>query len=143
MCRTASFGRIDVHVPDAGNFYRGFFEEPPAEDFRGQVATSLFGPVNVTRAALPVMRAQRSSMLVTISSIAGHDGQPFVCAYAAAKFDVKGWMESPTGEVARLGIRTMLVEPGLFRTEPLSERKAKSVEDYEALLPGHIAMDEP
>jgi NAD(P)-dependent dehydrogenase (short-subunit alcohol dehydrogenase family) len=128
------FGGIDVLVNNAGNFYAGFFEELPAEDFRAQVETNLFGPVNVTRAVLPVMRDRRRGLVVTISSIAGITGQPFVSAYAAAKFAVEGWMESLTPEVAPFGIRTMLVEPGFFRTELLTEESTKypepSIEDY-------------
>jgi NAD(P)-dependent dehydrogenase (short-subunit alcohol dehydrogenase family) len=80
------------------------------------------------------MRAQRSGLIVTMSSIAGITGQPFVSAYAAAKFGVEGWMESLTPEVAPFGIRTMLVEPGFFRTELLTEQSTKypepSVDDY-------------
>jgi NAD(P)-dependent dehydrogenase (short-subunit alcohol dehydrogenase family) len=108
------FGRIDVLVNNAGNFYAGFFEEISSEDFRAQVETTLFGPVNVTRAVLPVMRAQRSGLVVAISSTAGIVGQEFCTAYAAAKFGVEGWIESLTPEVAPFGIRTMLVEPGFF-----------------------------
>src|SRR6185295_7975322 len=114
------FGRIDVLVNNAGNFYAGFFEEITPEDFRAQVETNLFGPLNVTRAVLPVMRAQRSGLVVTISSTAGITGQEFVSAYAASKFGVEGWMESLTPEVAPFGISTMLVEPGFFRTELLT-----------------------
>jgi NAD(P)-dependent dehydrogenase (short-subunit alcohol dehydrogenase family) len=128
------FGRIDVLVNNAGNFYAGFFEEITPEDFRAQIETNLFGPVNVTRAVLPVMRRQRSGLVVTISSTAGIVGMEFSSAYAASKFAVEGWMESLTPEVAPFGIRTMLVEPGFFRTELLSPEStnfAKSlIEDY-------------
>ena len=128
------FGRIDVLVNNAGNFYAGFFEELPPEDFRAQVETNLFGPVNVTRAVLPVMRAQRRGLVVTISSIAGISGNAFTSAYAAAKFGLEGWMESLMPEVAPFGIRTMLVEPGFFRTDLLTEQSTKypkpSIEDY-------------
>lgn len=128
------FGRIDVLVNNAGNFYAGFFEELSPEDFRAQVETNLFGPVNVTRAVLPVMRAQRSGLVVQISSTAGINGGEFVSAYAASKFGVEGWIESLTPEVAPFGIRTMLVEPGFFRTElltPESTSYAKpSIDDY-------------
>jgi NAD(P)-dependent dehydrogenase (short-subunit alcohol dehydrogenase family) len=128
------FGRIDVLVNNAGNFYAGFFEEIPPEDFRAQVETNLFGPLNVTRAALPVMRAQRSGHVVTISSTAGLIGQAFCTAYAASKFALEGWMESLTPEVAPFGIRTTVVEPGFFRTDLLTPESTNyaqpSIEDY-------------
>ena len=128
------FGRIDVLVNNAGNFYAGFFEEISPEDFRAQIETTLFGPMNVTRAALPVMRAQRSGLVVAISSTAGIVGQQFCTAYAAAKFGVEGWIESLTPEIAPSGIRTMLVEPGFFRTELLTPESTKyaepSIDDY-------------
>ena len=130
----ARFGHIDVLANNAGNFYAGFFEEITPQDFRAQVETLLFGPLNVTRAVLPVMRAQRSGLVVTISSTAGIRGGEFLTAYAASKFGVEGWMESLTPEVAPFGIRTMLVEPGFFRTElltPESTNYAEStIEDY-------------
>ncbi|MDR6558857.1 NAD(P)-dependent dehydrogenase (short-subunit alcohol dehydrogenase family) [Arthrobacter pascens] len=128
------FGRIDVLVNNAGNFYAGFFEEITPEDFRTQIETTMFGPMNVTRAALPVLRAQRSGLLVTISSTAGIAGGEFLTAYAASKFGVEGWAESLAPEVAPFGIRTMIVEPGFFRTElltPESTQYAEStIEDY-------------
>src|SRR6185436_1630161 len=128
------FGRIDVLVNNAGNFYAGFFEELSPDDFRAQVETNLFGPVNVTRAVLPVMRRQRSGLVVQISSTAGISGQEFVSAYAASKFGVEGWIESLTPEVAPFGIRTMLVEPGFFRTELLTDESTNypepSIDDY-------------
>jgi NAD(P)-dependent dehydrogenase (short-subunit alcohol dehydrogenase family) len=128
------FGRIDVLVNNAGNFYAGFFEEITPEDFRAQLETNLFGPVNVSRGVLPVMRAQRSGLIVQISSTAGINGGEFVSAYAASKFGIEGWIESLTPEVAPFGIRTMLVEPGFFRTElltPESTNYAQStIADY-------------
>jgi NAD(P)-dependent dehydrogenase (short-subunit alcohol dehydrogenase family) len=128
------FGRIDVLVNNAGNFYAGFFEEMAPEDFRAQVETNLFGPVNVTRAVLPVMRAQRSGLIVQLSSTAGIRGGEFISAYAASKFGVEGWIESLTPEVAPFGIRTMLVEPGFFRTELLTPESTSyaepSIDDY-------------
>jgi len=116
----AKFGRIDVLVNNAGNFYAGFFEELSPDQVRHQIETLLFGPMNVTRAVLPVMRKQRSGLLLTISSTAGISGGMFCTAYAAAKFGIEGWMESITPEIAPFGIRTMLVEPGFFRTELLT-----------------------
>lgn len=128
------FGRIDVLVNNAGNFYAGFFEEITPEDFRAQIETTMFGPINVTRAALPVLRAQRSGLVITISSTAGIAGGEFLTAYAASKFGIEGWAESLAPEIAPFGIRTMIVEPGFFRTElltPESTRYAEStIEDY-------------
>ena len=128
------FGRIDVLVNNAGNFFAGFFEEIPPEDFRAQVETNFFGTVNVTRAVLPHMRAQRDGLIITISSTGGITGQAFVSAYSAAKFAVEGWMESLAPEIAPFGIRTMLVEPGFFRTELLTNESTKwpepSIADY-------------
>jgi len=130
----AKFGRIDVVVNNAGNFFAGFFEELSPEQVRNQIETLLFGPMNVTRAVLPVMRKQRSGLVLTISSTAGIAGQMFCTAYATAKFGIEGWMESLTPEIAPFGIRTMLVEPGFFRTELLtndSTTYAKpSIDDY-------------
>jgi NAD(P)-dependent dehydrogenase (short-subunit alcohol dehydrogenase family) len=128
------FGRIDVLVNNAGNFFAGFFEELSPEQVRNQIETLLFGPMNVTRAVLPVMRKQRSGLLLTISSTAGIAGQLFCTAYAAAKFGIEGWMESLTPEIAPFGIRTMLVEPGFFRTELLTDDSTTyakpSIDDY-------------
>jgi NAD(P)-dependent dehydrogenase (short-subunit alcohol dehydrogenase family) len=128
------FGRIDVLVNNAGNFYAGFFEEISADDFRAQVETNLFGPLNVTRAVLPVLRAQRSGHVVTISSTAGLIGGEFTSAYAASKFALEGWMESLAPEIAPFGIRTTIVEPGFFRTDLLTPEStnyaAPSIADY-------------
>jgi len=128
------FGRIDVLVNNAGNFYAGFFEEITPADFRAQIETNLFGPLNVTRAVLPVMRAQRTGHVVTISSTAGLIGQEFCTAYAASKFALEGWMESLTPEVAPFGIGTTVVEPGFFRTDLLTAESTNyaepSIDDY-------------
>ena len=128
------FGRIDVLINNAGNFYAGFFEEITPDDFRAQVETNLFGPLNVTRAVLPVMRARRSGIVVTISSTAGLIGQEFCSAYAASKFALEGFMESLAPEVAPFGIRTMVVEPGFFRTDLLTPESTSyaesSIDDY-------------
>jgi NAD(P)-dependent dehydrogenase (short-subunit alcohol dehydrogenase family) len=130
----AKFGQIDVLVNNAGNFYAGFFEELSADQFRQQIDTLLFGPMNVTRAVLPVMRKQHSGLLMTISSTAGISGGMFCSAYAAAKFGIEGWMESIAPEIAPFGIRTMLVEPGFFRTDLLTTDSttyaALSIDDY-------------
>jgi NAD(P)-dependent dehydrogenase (short-subunit alcohol dehydrogenase family) len=129
------FGRIDVLVNNAGNFYAGFFEVISPEQFRAQMETNFFGPLNVTRAILPVMRQQRRGQVITITSTAGLIGQEFVVAYAASKFALEGWMESLRFDVAPYGIATMSVEPGFFRTELLVEGASTiwpelSIEDY-------------
>jgi NAD(P)-dependent dehydrogenase (short-subunit alcohol dehydrogenase family) len=128
------FRRIDVLVNNAGNFYAGFFEEMTPEDFRAQVETNLFGPMNVTRAVLPVMRSQRSGLIIAISSLAGLVGTEFGSAYSTSKFGMEGWIEALTPEVTLFGIRTMLVEPGYFRTDLLTPEStsytAPSIEDY-------------
>jgi NAD(P)-dependent dehydrogenase (short-subunit alcohol dehydrogenase family) len=129
------FGRIDVLVNNAGNFYAGFFENISPEHFRAQMETNFFGPLNVTRAILPIMRAQRSGQVITVTSLAGLIGQEFVAAYAASKFALEGWMESLRFDVAPFGIKTMVIEPGFFRTELLVEGSLTiwpnlSVEDY-------------
>jgi NAD(P)-dependent dehydrogenase (short-subunit alcohol dehydrogenase family) len=128
------FGRIDVLVNNAGNFYAGNFEEVPAEDFRAQIETNLFGQLNVARAVLPVMRSQRSGLIVALSSVAGITGSAFTSAYVASKFAVEGWMESLAPEVEPFGIKTMIVEPGFFRTDLLTPESTTypepTIDDY-------------
>jgi NAD(P)-dependent dehydrogenase (short-subunit alcohol dehydrogenase family) len=130
------FGRIDVLVNNAGNFYAGFFEELTPEQVERQITTNLFGPMNVTRAVLPVLRKQRSGHVVSISSTAGIVGQEFCSAYAASKFGLEGWMESLRFEVEPFGIHTTTVEPGFFRTELLTKESTAyadlSIDDYAA-----------
>jgi NAD(P)-dependent dehydrogenase (short-subunit alcohol dehydrogenase family) len=130
----ARFGRVDVLVNNAGNFYAGFFEELTPEQIERQLTTNLIGPMNVTRAVLPVMRAQRSGHVVTIGSTAGIVGQEFCSAYAASKFGLEGWMESLRFEVEPFGIRTTIVEPGFFRTDLLTKESTAyadlSIDDY-------------
>jgi NAD(P)-dependent dehydrogenase (short-subunit alcohol dehydrogenase family) len=128
------FGRIDVLVNNAGNFNAGFFEELTSEQMERQLTTTLVGPMNVTRAVLPVMRRQRSGHVITISSRAGLVGFEFGTAYAASKFGVEGWMESLRPEVAPFGIHTTIVNPGFFRTELLTPQSTKyaetAIDDY-------------
>ena len=115
------FGGIDVLVNNAASFYAGFFEELTPEQIERQLTTSLIGPMNVTRAVLPVMRKQRSGHVVTISSSAGFAGFEYGTAYAASKFGVDGWMESLAPEVEPFGIHATVVNPGFFRTELLTK----------------------
>ena len=128
------FGAIDVLVNNAANFYAGYFEELTPEQIERQLATSLIGPMNITRAVLPVMRKQRSGHIISISSGAGLVGFEFCSAYAASKFGLEGWMESLHPEVAPFGITTTIVNPGFFRTELLTKEStnyaAPSIRDY-------------
>jgi NAD(P)-dependent dehydrogenase (short-subunit alcohol dehydrogenase family) len=128
------FGGIDVLVNNAASFYAGFFEELTPEQMDRQIATTLIGPMNVTRAVLPVMREQRSGHVVTISSSAGFAGFAYGTAYAASKFGVDGWMESLAPEVEPFGIHTTVVNPGFFRTELLTKESTNyapaAIEDY-------------
>jgi NAD(P)-dependent dehydrogenase (short-subunit alcohol dehydrogenase family) len=128
------FGTVDVLVNNAGNFYAGFFEELSPKQMELQIATNLFGPMNVTRVVLPVMRKNRSGHIISISSTAGLVGYEYCSAYAASKFGLEGWMESLQFEVAPFGINTTIVEPGFFRTELLEPTSTiwseNSIEDY-------------
>jgi NAD(P)-dependent dehydrogenase (short-subunit alcohol dehydrogenase family) len=128
------FGGIDVLVNNAASFYAGFFEELTPEQIDRQIATTLIGPMNVTRAVLPVMRRQRSGHVVTISSSAGLAGFAYGTAYAASKFGVDGWMESLAPEIEPFGIHATVVNPGFFRTELLTKESTNyaeaTIEDY-------------
>src|SRR3954470_11884314 len=128
------FGRIDVLVNNAASFYAGYFEELSPEQMDRQLATSLVGPMSVTRTVLPVMRKQRSGHIIAISSSAGLSGFEFGTAYAASKFGLEGFMESLRTEVAPFGIHTTIVNPGFFRTELLTEDSTTyatgSIADY-------------
>ena len=140
----AKFGKIDVLVNNAANFYAGYFEELSMEEIELQVATSLFGPMKVTRAVLPSMRIQRSGHIITISSVAGLVGQTFCSAYAASKFGIEGWMESLQTEVQQFGINTTIVNPGFFRTELLTDDSTRftdhPIKDYDGAREQTIAF---
>jgi NAD(P)-dependent dehydrogenase (short-subunit alcohol dehydrogenase family) len=128
------FGGVDVLVNNAASFYAGFFEELTPEQMDRQITTTLIGPMNVTRAVLPIMREQRSGHVVTISSSAGFAGFEYGTAYAASKFGVDGWMESLAPEIEPFGIHTTVVNPGFFRTELLTKESTNyapaTIEDY-------------
>jgi len=114
----AEFGSLDVVVNNAGYATSASIEDFPEEEFRAQLDTNLFGVVNVTRAALPVLRAQRSGHIIQISSIGGRvGGTPGMGGYQTAKFAVEGFSEVLSNEVRPLGIKVTIVEPGAFRTD--------------------------
>jgi NAD(P)-dependent dehydrogenase (short-subunit alcohol dehydrogenase family) len=127
-----AFGRIDVLVNNAGYGLLGALEELSDEELRSQFETNLFGLVNVTRAVLPHFRAQRSGHIVQISSLSGVVPNPGESAYAATKFALEGMSESLAQEVAHLGIRVTIVEPGPVRTEfaGRSLKRADPIDDY-------------
>jgi NAD(P)-dependent dehydrogenase (short-subunit alcohol dehydrogenase family) len=113
----AHFGRLDVVVNNAGYANVSSIEDMAEDDFRAQLETNFFGVVNVTRAALPVLRTQRSGHLIQISSIGGRLGSPGLSAYQSAKWAVGGFSEVLAGEVGPLGVKVTAVEPGGFRTD--------------------------
>lgn len=114
----AEFGRIDVVVNNAGYADSAAIEEMDIRDFRAQIEANLFGVVNVTRAALPVLRAQRSGVVVQFSSVGGRvGGTPGMGAYQTAKFAVEGFSEVLANEVRPFGVKVIIVEPGAFRTD--------------------------
>ena len=128
------FGGIDVLINNAASFHAGFFEELTPQQLQRQLAVSLLGPMNVTRAVLPIMRTQRSGHVITISSSAGFAGFEYGTAYAASKFGVDGWMESLAPEIEPFGIHATVVNPGFFRTELLTAESTNYapavIEDY-------------
>lgn len=130
------FGRIDVLVNNAGYSLLGNFEELTTEEIERQFATNFYGVMFVMRAALPVMREQRSGRIINISSLAGAVGFKHCAAYAATKFALEGLSLSVAAEVEPFGIKITIVEPGFFRTDLLDARNVRwgnsVIEDYAA-----------
>jgi NAD(P)-dependent dehydrogenase (short-subunit alcohol dehydrogenase family) len=112
-----AFGRLDVLVNNAGYGDVGSIEDTSDADFRAQIETNLFGVVNVTKAAIPHFREQRSGHIIQISSIGGRIGTPGIAAYQTAKWGVEGFSEVLAKEVGPLGIKGTIIEPGGFRTD--------------------------
>jgi NAD(P)-dependent dehydrogenase (short-subunit alcohol dehydrogenase family) len=111
------FGRLDVLVNNAGYGHIEPFEHVGADDFRAQIETNLFGVVNLTRAAIPVMRAQGGGHIFQVSSVGGRVSSPGLSAYQAAKWAVGGFSDVVGKEVAPFGIRVCTLEPGGMRTD--------------------------
>jgi len=132
----AAFGRLDVLVNNAGYANVSSIEDAPEADFRAQVETNLFGVVNLTRAALPVMRQQRSGHIIQISSIGGRVASPGIAAYQTSKWAVGGFSEVLAKEVGPLGIKVTVVEPGGMRTDwaGSSMRVDEVQPDYQAMI---------
>lgn len=128
------FGGIDVLVNNAGFAQLGFFEMTSTEDVRRQFDVNVHGPMRVARAVLPPMRAQRSGLLVTLSSSSGLVSAPGGATYSASKFALEGWMEGLAEEIEPFGIRSMVVNPGMLRTDFLDASSVRHgdlpIDDY-------------
>ncbi|MEU7765567.1 oxidoreductase [Nocardia sp. NPDC049190] len=137
------FGSVDVVVNNAGYATSGSIEDFPEVEFRAQIDANLYGVVNVTRAALPIMRRQRSGHFVQISSIGGRvGGTPGLSAYQTAKFAVEGFSEVLANEVAPFGIEVTIVEPGGIRTgwaAGAAEASGPITPDYEQTVGAWLA----
>ncbi|MDY0884832.1 oxidoreductase [Dongia soli] len=129
------FGRIDVLLNNAGYGLLGAVEESSASEVERLYATNVFGLLNVTRAVLPQMRRQRSGHVINISSIGGYSAYAGWGVYGSTKFAVEGITEALAMELAALGIKATVVEPGFFRTDFLDEQSlvktAQVIEDYD------------
>ncbi|HVJ31954.1 MAG TPA: oxidoreductase [Terriglobia bacterium] len=112
-----AFGRLDVLVNNAGYGNIGSIEDTSLDDIRAQIETNLFGVINVTKAAIPLLRQQRSGHIIQLSSVGGRIGAMGRAAYSAAKWGVEGFSEVLAKELEPLGIKVTIVEPGGFRTD--------------------------
>jgi NAD(P)-dependent dehydrogenase (short-subunit alcohol dehydrogenase family) len=121
---TERVGAIDVLVNNAGYAELGFFETFADAAVRRQFEVNVFGTMNVARAVAPHMRARRSGLIVTISSVSGLVSSAGGAVYSASKFAVEGWMEGFAQELAPFGIRSLLVEPGMLRTDFMDAKSA-------------------
>ncbi|TDC45369.1 SDR family NAD(P)-dependent oxidoreductase [Actinomadura sp. KC345] len=140
----AEFGRVDVVVNNAGHGSVGAVEELDLADLRALMDVMFFGAVAVTKAVLPLLRAQRQGAIVQISSMGGQLSMPGFGAYCAAKFALEGVSEALTAEVAPFGVRVLIVEPGSFRTEFGGRRmhRSRTIEEYAAATgPTRAAVD--
>ncbi|SEB30272.1 SDR family NAD(P)-dependent oxidoreductase [Streptomyces melanosporofaciens] len=138
------FGGIDVLVNNAGRGLLGALEEISDAEARSLFDLNVFGLINVTRSVLPVMRRQGSGKLVHIGSRSGFEGEPGVSMYSASKFAVAGVSEALSVEMAPFGIQSMVVEPGVFRTDFLDASSlsvaAQRISDYDG-TPAHVTLD--
>lgn len=128
-----AYGQIDVLVNNAGYGHARPFEQMSSEDFRGQIETNLYGVVNLTRAVLQVMRAQRRGHIFQVSSVGGRTSTPGLSAYQAAKWAVGGFSDVVAKEVAHLGIKVCTLEPGGMRTDWASTAR----ETADGILPDY------
>ncbi|KAH0489903.1 hypothetical protein TgHK011_001395 [Trichoderma gracile] len=124
----AIYGQLDVLINNAAYVLGGAWEDLSYEDFREAFETNVFGPLKVTKAVLPHMRARKTGTNVFISSISGWSGMEFNAGYSGTKFALEGMVESLNREVRPFGLRTLLIEPGFFRTDLLSQGNLKTTE---------------
>lgn len=140
------FGAVDVLVNNAGYAELGFFETFTDDAVRRQFEVNLFGTMNVARAVAPHMRRRRSGLIVTISSVSGLVSSAGGSVYSASKFAIEGWMEGFAQELAPLGIRSLLVEPGMMRTEFMDRKSARfgsiDIADYAGAIAQYRAFVE-
>lgn len=122
---SALVGAIDVLVNNAGQGQLGYFETVSERGARRQFDVNVFGPMAVTRAVLPGMRAAKAGLIITISSASGLVSNAGGSLYSASKFAVEGWIEGLAEELAPFGIRSLIVEPGMMRTDFLDPRSAR------------------
>ena len=134
-------GRIDILVNNAGYGLTGAFEDLSLDEIRTQYETNVFGLVRTTQKVLPIMRNQRSGMIVNISSAAGRFGYPTGSAYVSTKFAVEGLSESMSYELEPFGIKTVLIEPGMIKTNfhnavVVAKRSQEPSSPYAPLMTG-------
>lgn len=127
------FGRLDIVVNNAGYGNVSSIEQTGLDDFRAQMETNLWGVIHVTKAALPVLREQRSGHILQVSSIGGRSSAAGLAPYQTAKWAVEGFSEVLSKEVAPLGINVTIIEPGGFRTDwaGSSMKQLEPLEDYQ------------
>lgn len=131
--------RIDILINNAGYGLVGFFEELSLDEIRNQFETNFFGVLNITKKVIPIMRSQKSGTIINISSGAGQVGFPGISAYVSTKFAVEGFSESLTYELSPFGIKVIIIEPGVIKTNffnncTISEQPAKNGSPYSRSL---------
>jgi short-subunit dehydrogenase len=132
------FDGIDILVNNAGYSLLGAAEDLPEDRAKAEFEVNFWGLIRTTQAALPLMRSRKSGTIVNISSIAGLDALPTCAIYAGSKFALEAWSESLSKEVAPLGLRVLIVEPGAFRTNFLTKEATQVVQPSEAYQDGPV-----
>lgn len=131
--------RIDVLINNAGFGLVGFFEDLTLDEIRDQFETNFFGVLNITKKIIPIMRLQKSGTIINISSGAGQVGFPGISAYVSTKFAIEGFSESLTYELLPYGIKVVIIEPGVIKTNffrncKVSEHSVKKNSTYSSSL---------